>query len=188
MPTEMLRVFFCRKKLLGFLVLSLVLAKGRGFFYQMIWTTRPHFAKSHSLSLPYVPRSPCPCTPYTRQRAWGTGWGEERAYGHGTFPDVAWLKRRVAGLPKFRWERSAEPNVFVKYNQPKPVQTKPSNLFAKGLHRFMWPIPPLPSIGKIRLGAVWPTKLTEVDGRSRKYTFGLANGLSVHDAMMARGG
>ena len=58
---------FYRKKLLGFLVLSLVLGKGRGFFYQMIWTTRPHFAKSHSLSLPYVPRSPC--TPYTRQRA-----------------------------------------------------------------------------------------------------------------------
>ena len=89
-------VFFCRKKLLGFLVLGLVLAKGRGFFYQMIWTTRPHFAKSHSLSLPYVPRSPCTCTPYTRQRAWGTGWGEERAHGHSTFPDVAWLKRRVA--------------------------------------------------------------------------------------------
>lgn len=37
------------------------------------------------------------------------------------------------GQPKFGWDMSPEPNVFVKYNQPKPVQTKPSKiLLSKG--------------------------------------------------------
>ncbi len=69
-------LLFCRKKLLGFLVLNLVLATVK-------WLLSKWFGQ---------------------HGAWGTGWGQERAHGNGTFSNVAWWSTR--------WFLNAESELF----------------------------------------------------------------------------